>query len=782
MNGQMGIGGKRRVAFALLVSLVLALLVTSAPAPARAAEAEPSGEKIVRIVLRGNVRVTAHRILGQMRLRDGSLYSPAAVDEDLKRIYTLGEFDNVVVRPEKTAEGLVLVVELTERPALSKLEFEGNRKFSRKDLEEVVGVKPGALIDRHKIFAAVAGIERKYHEAGYHFVSVVLDEKALESNHAALYTITEGPEVRVKKLEFSGDASIPAAELDKQVTTRPYFWIFSPGTFDEEQLDRDLGALRNYYIEQGFLDVKADRELIFTPDKASLTIRFIVDEGPRYKVRSLSLQGVKRFAPSLLEKQMELAAGQAYTSDRVKHDMELLRDTYGEVGFIDTTIKPVVDFTDQPGTVDVTIKVEEGKAVRIGEIRVEGNRLTQGKVIRRELRFFPEETVNTKLIDSARRRLEGIGIFKPGSIQVTTMPTKTPDVVDVLVRVEDTETTNLILGAGISSNSGILGNISLVQRNFDLTDWPKSAQDFWRGESFRGAGQLFQIVLEPGTEMQRYRIDFRDPHVADTDFGLSTSLFLFERNRDTYNEGRAGVNVGVSREIAETLTAFMNFRVEGINISSIDAGVPKDVTDVKGTSMLTSVEVGVTKDTTDSLLFPSEGYRLTGSVEQAGALGGDYAFTRLTVDAKKYFTITRDVLDRRSVLMLHGRVGEILSDAPIFERFYAGGQGTIRGFRYRGVGPRFGKTELGGDFMALASAEYSFPIYEKTLNGVFFLDTGTVEPTASLSAWRASVGFGVRFTVPFLGPVPFALDFGIPIAKQPGDRTEIFSFSIGTSF
>ena len=782
MNGQMGIGGKRRVAFALLVSLVLALLVTSAPAPARAAEAEPSGEKIVRIVLRGNVRVTAHRILGQMRLRDGSLYSPAAVDEDLKRIYTLGEFDNVVVRPEKTAEGLVLVVELTERPALSKLEFEGNRKFSRKDLEEIVGVKPGALIDRHKIFAAVAGIERKYHEAGYHFVHVVLDEKALESNHAALYAITEGPEVRVKKLEFSGDASIPAAELDKQVTTRPYFWIFSPGTFDEEQLDRDLGALRNYYIEQGFLDVKADRELIFTPDKASLTIRFIVDEGPRYKVRSLSLQGVKRFAPSLLEKQMELAAGQAYTSDRVKHDMELLRDTYGEVGFIDTTIKPVVDFTDQPGTVDVTIKVEEGKAVRIGEIRVEGNRLTQGKVIRRELRFFPEEAVNTKLIDSARRRLEGIGIFKPGSIQVTTMPTKTPDVVDVLVRVEDTETTNLILGAGISSNSGILGNISLVQRNFDLTDWPKSAQDFWRGESFRGAGQLFQIVLEPGTEMQRYRIDFRDPHVADTDFGLSTSLFLFERNRDTYNEGRAGVNVGVSREIAETLTAFMNFRVEGINISNIDAGVPKDVTDVKGTSMLTSVEVGVTKDTTDSLLFPSEGYRLTGSVEQAGALGGNYTFTRATVDARKYFTITRDVLDRRSVLMLHGRVGEILSDAPIFERFYAGGQGTIRGFRYRGVGPRFGKTELGGDFMALASAEYSFPIYEKTLNGVIFLDTGTVEPNFSLGAWRASVGFGVRFTVPFLGPVPFALDFGIPIAKQSGDRTEIFSFSIGTSF
>jgi outer membrane protein insertion porin family len=462
--------------------------------------------------------------------------------------------------------------------------------------------------------------------------------------------------------------------------------------------------------------------------------------------------------------------------------VELVRETYGEVGYVDASIRPTVDFTDEPGTVDVTLKIEEGAVVHIGDIRIEGNRFTQDRVIRRELRFFPEEAVNTKLVEKAKRRLEGTGLFKPGGIQITTIPTANPEVEDILVRVEETETANFILGAGVSSNSGVVGNISLVQRNFDISDWPKSQQEFWRGESFRGAGQLMQVVLEPGTQLQRYRVDFREPHLGGSDYSFSTSAFLFDRSRDSYDERRIGLNFGFGKELSENLQAFMNLRLENINISSIDADAPKDVKDVKGSSGLTSVEVGLVKDTTDSFLFPTEGYRLMGSVEQAGALGGSYTFTRVVFDGRKYWTITRDVLDRRSVLAVRGRVANAFGDPPIFERFFAGGQGSIRGFKYRGVGPHENDTAVGGDFMALASAEYSFPIFEKTLTGVLFLDTGTVEKTISFSSWRSSVGFGVRFTVPFFGPVPFALDFGIPISKKSGDETEIFSFSIGTSF
>jgi len=768
---------------AAVVCLAAALLASALAAGGLAgAEPEPAGSRIVHVVVRGNHRVSTHRILGQMRLREGSTYSPQAVDDDLKRIYGLGEFDNVVIRPERGPEGLSLIVEVVERPVLAGLEFEGNRAFSEKDLSETLGVSAGNLIDRHKISRGVRSIERKYQDAGYYFASVDLDDALLAEKQTARYTITEGPRVRVRKMVFEGNHSVTDGELTQRMETKTWFPFLVPGLFDEERLDRDVVSVRNYYVEQGFLDVQVGRELEFSPDKTRLTVRVIVDEGPRYRVRSVAMEGVERFSPSYLQKQMDLAPGKPYTADLVRNDVEMIRDTYGEVGYVGAAVRPVIDFTEEPGQVDVTVEVKEGKPVRIGEIRIEGNRLTQDKVVRRELRFYPEEPVNTKLIDRAQRRLEGTGLFQPDSVAITPIPTDDPGVADILVRVEETETANLMLGAGVSSNSGVLGNISLVQRNFDACDWPESSEEFWRGEAFRGAGQTFQIVLEPGTELQRYRVDFADPHVFDTEYSFSSSLFYFDRLRDAYDERRIGGRFGFGRELREDLAAFLNLRLENINIRNLDSVVPKDVLDVEGSSNLTSVEVGLRKDTTDSYLFPTEGYRLTGSVEQAGALGGSYTFTRFTVDGRRYWTVTRDVLGRESVLAVHGRLGFIAGDAPIFERFFAGGQGSLRGFEFRGVGPRMFDTALGGDFLALASAEYSFPIFGKTLTGVLFLDTGTVEERFELTTWRASVGAGIRFTVPFFGPVPFALDFGFPLSKDGDDEEEVFSFSIGTTF
>jgi len=736
----------------------------------------------IGLVVRGNHRVSTHRILGQMRLRAGSLYTPEAADADLKRIHALGEFDNVVLRPEQRAEGLVLVVEVTERPVLEGLEFRGNTAYDAKALEEVVGVRPGNLIDRHKIFRAVEAIRRKYQDDGYYFASVSLDEDLLRTKRIARYTITEGPRVRVRKIEFVGNDSIDAGELRRQMETKTWFPFLVPGTYDEERLERDVIAIRNYYVDQGFLDVRVGRELVFSEDKRNLTIRIIIEEGPRYRVRSLALQGVKRFSQSLLKRQMRLGPGEPYTAETLRQDVELVRRTYGEVGYIHVKVEPVIDFTEEPGQVDVALKVEEGKPVRIGQIRIEGNRLTQDKVIRRELRFYPEEPVNTVLIEKAETRLRGLGLFKPESVRITPVPTEQEGVADVLVRVEETETANLILGAGVSSNSGVLGNISFSQRNFDITDWPESGEEFWRGEAFRGAGQRFSIVLEPGTELQRYSVNFADPHVFDTAYSFSTSGYFFDRVRDAYDERRVGGRFGFGRELREDLRAFLNLRVEGIRIDNLDPVVPMDVREVEGSSTLTSVEVGLTKDTTDSYLFPTEGYRLTGAVEQAGALGGSYTFTRMTVDARRYWTVTRDVLGRKSVLAVRGRLGYIAGDPPIFERFFAGGYGSIRGFEFRGVGPRQFDTALGGEFLALASAEYSFPLFGKTLTGVLFLDTGTVEESFTVTTWRAAVGAGLRFTVPFFGPVPFSFDFGFPVSKDDDDEEEVFSFSIGTSF
>ena len=760
----------------------LAVLAVCANTWAAGGAEEITGGRILRIEVRGNERVTAHRILGQMRLREGSAYQPEAVDGDLKRIYDLREFDNVVIRPVPEEDGLALIVEVAERPVLERLEFAGNQHFDDKKLAETVGLAAGGLIDRHRVFTGARAIERKYRDDGYHFVEVELNEALLVQDYVARFSISEGPRVRIRRITFVGNHSIGAGELRKQMVTSPWLLFLKKGVYDEDQLARDVVNLRNYYIQEGFLDVRVDRELEFRPDRKRLTIRVIIDEGPRYHVRSVALEGVERFSRSLLKKQMVIAPGGAYTGGKVRQDVQLIQDTYGEIGYIDAFVRPVIDFVEEPGLVDVTFRVEENQPVRIGAIEIQGNTITQDRVVRRELRFFPEEPVNTKLVEKARKRLDGLALFEPGSVQITAIPTEDPAVRNVLVRVEETETGQIVFGAGISSNSGLLGNISFSQRNFDIADWPESWDDFWHSQAFRGAGQTFRIVLEPGTELQRYRVDFREPHIADTDISLSTSGFLFRRVRDSYDEQRLGGSFGFGKELREDLRGFLNFRLEAIDIDDVEADAPEDLLDVEGSSELTSVEVGLVKDTTDSLFFPTEGYRLSGSVEQAGALGGSYTFTRFVADGRQYWTVTRDVLDRKSVLAVRGRLGFLASGAPIFERFYAGGQGSIRGFEFRGVGPVENDTSIGGDFLALASVEYSFPIFEKNLTGVVFLDTGTVEEDISLSSWRASAGFGIRFTVPFFGPVPFAFDFGFPLAKDDDDETQVFSFSIGTAF
>jgi outer membrane protein insertion porin family len=165
-------------------------------------------------------------------------------------------------------------------------------------------------------------------------------------------------------------------------------------------------------------------------------------------------------------------------------------------------------------------------------------------------------------------------------------------------------------------------------------------------------------------------------------------------------------------------------------------------------------------------------------------LGGDFDFGRPTAGIAWYKTLRTDIFDRKSVLALHADTGMIVGDAPVFERFYAGGFGSLRGFSYRGISPRAGimKNKVGGDFIFLTGAEYSFPLYGKNFRGVTFLDMGTVEENVTITTWRAAVGVGLRINVDFFGPVPIVLDFGFPIADDDQDDTQVFNFAFGASF
>lgn len=406
-------------------------------------------------------------------------------------------------------------------------------------------------------------------------------------------------------------------------------------------------------------------------------------------------------------------------------------------------------------------------------------------MIRRELRFLPGELYNTIATRRAEQRLRETGLFNVATI--TPLPERNGSR-EALVEVEDAETVLFLIGVGISTDSGVLGSLTIENRNFDLFDWPRNWGEFFRGQAFRGDGQRLRFQAEPGTKLTRFRIDFTEPYLLDRPIRFDTSAYLFQRGRDGYDEQRLGFLVSLSKRFRRGPLAKWAvegaFRVEGVSVENVDPLAPSDIRNVRGDHLLTALKGTIVRDTTDSRLIPTEGYRFSIGWEQVGALGGDFDFGRPAVSFAWFKTLRTDIFDRKSVLGVRADTAFIVGDAPVFERFYAGGFGSIRGFSFRGISPRAGifDTRVGGDFILLTGAEYSFPLYGKTFRGVTFLDMGTVEEGFEITSWRASVGFGLRVNVEFFGPVPIVLDFGFPIAKDDDDNTRVFNFSFGASF
>jgi len=369
---------------------------------------------------------------------------------------------------------------------------------------------------------------------------------------------------------------------------------------------------------------------------------------------------------------------------------------------------------------------------------------------------------------------------------VEIIPTgRAPKVRDVLVQVKEGRTAEFLVGFGLSSNSGLLGNISFTQRNFNLLSWPASWQDFLSGQSMKGAGQTLAIVAEPGTELMRFHIDWTNPYLFDQPYSLSNSIFFFTRRRESYDETRVGDILSLGHRFRNYWYGELAGRVEEVDIHRLEDDSPPEVREVKGSNLVMGLKGTLVRDRTDSRWMPSTGDRFNISYEQ---VGGDFNFPRVSGDYRFYRTMYVDALDRKHVLATRISAARNLSEAPIFERFYGGGIGSLRGFEYRGISPRSKGTDepIGGDFTFFAGTEYRFPIIgqegQGELQGVVFLDSGTVEEDIAFTTYRISTGVGIRWFIPMFGPVPISIDFGFPISKDKQDDTELISFSFGWRF
>ena len=362
-----------------------------------------------------------------------------------------------------------------------------------------------------------------------------------------------------------------------------------------------------------------------------------------------------------------------------------------------------------------------------------------------------------------------------------------PRMLDFDVIANEAMTGRMMFGVGVNSDAGLVGSIVLDEQNFDWTRFPNSWEDIRNATAWRGAGQRFRLEAVPGTEVQRYMATFQDPYMFDTGVSMGLSGYYYSRYYTEWKEQRVGGRVAFGYQFSPDLSGNIAYRGAKINITDpIDPLLP-DLLAVTGHNLaMHGFQLSLTHDKRDNAFMATEGHLFEASAEQ---VLGSFSYPRVEIDLRKYFTLyERPDGSGRHVLSLASRAGYTGDDTPIYERFYAGGFSTIRGFQFRGaspqqIGPSTGGSILvGGNFQLLASAEYLFPITaDDMLRGVVFCDTGTVEPTIDnwSDRYRVAPGFGLRIAVPAMGPAPIALDFAFPIAWQPGDRREMFSFFMG---
>ncbi len=768
----------------------------------------PYENRLIRAIeITGLKSYPAQGVRNQINSAAGSPFSERTVQSDVQRLNRLARFSEIDARVTPYDDGTVLLTfQLTETPIVRTARATGNRQISDEELREEINLLEGTPIDRFQIDRLVRRIKDLYRRKGYYSADVTIDEAELAERGNLIFKIREGERLKITDIRFDGNTSFEASQLRPQIKSETW-GLFFTGALDDSVVDQDVAALIQFYKDRGHLDVRVDRQTRPSPDGKEAILTFIINEGPRYTLRSVRARLAKpgtRDIPSTdppsvysepqIAGLMTIKAGDVYSLDKIRKSTDSINDAYGKLGYIDAVItREELRDTNSP-QVDLLIIVSEGLPTKTGLVLTKGNDLTQQKVIRRQVRLLPDRPLDTTLLTRSSDALEEINIFEPGSVKLTILPPDpaNPGHRDVLTEVKETNTGSLGFGAAVNSDLGVIGSIDLKQRNFDLLDTPDSFSEFFSGRAFRGANQTFNLAIQPGTNYQNYAISLSDPYIFESDYAASGSVGYRRWKYDEYSESRTYFNSSLGRSFGERWTGGLFFRAESVGINNLTSGATVDLVNVQGSNLLLGAGLRFSRIAVDNLLRPSYGTKLDFSAER---IFGDFNFTRIGTSATAYIPIYEDFFSRKTVLSIRTAIGlipENQEDVPLFERFYLGGR-DFRGFAYRGVSPRgiianttpqlVSADPVGGTWSILNNIQIEQPLWQSTLSAVAFIDSGTVNSSRfNLSQYRVAIGTGVRVYLPQLGPAPLAFDIAVPLRREDFDDKRFFSFSIELPF
>lgn len=740
-----------------------------------------AGFVISDIIIEGNERIDLGTILNYIPVRNRDRFVLA---EDsgrvLRALFDTGLFSDVIV---KRRGSNTLVVEVAERPAIGSITIDGNKKVDTEELRKSLrqaDIALGRVYNRSILETVERELRRVYFSSGNYGSQIDIDVTDLERNRVALsINITEGAVARIEHINIVGNnAYDDATLLDLLQSSEKKLNPFSSADeYSQVKLAADIETLRSFYQDRGYIRFDIDStQVSISPDKRDIYIVINIREGERYKLRDIDIEGSVDIPLEELRALITVQSGDVFARKDIVRSSTAINDRLGQDGYAFAEVDVLPDIDDETRDVGLTFAITPGKRVYVRRITFTGQYKTRDEVLRREMRQLEGSRFSPALVNRSRVRLQRLAFMQSVSIRTPRVP-GTDDQVDLEITVQEGQSGSFSAGLGYGSDGGTTVNLAFQQDNLF------------------GTGESLQFSFDNSNTTRQLSLSFRDPYF--TDDGISRTVSAFIRETDTSNQS------ATSRYLASTRGANVRFGVPLSEFSTFRVGLGYERTELGTTvespdEIITFVEdegdifniydlnLGFTFDTRNRTVFATDGAINRFSLELA-VPGSDYTYYKLGYGFEYFQAITERYTFSTTLRLDSGFGYGDYDRLPFFNRYYAGGVRTLRGYRTGSLGPQDSKENAaGGDYRTLGTVEVIFPppfVEEPGATRLsVFTDFGNVYDTTDsfdVDEFRGSYGVAFVWLSP-VGPLTFSL--ANPYNDQEGDKKQRFQFTIGSIF
>jgi outer membrane protein insertion porin family len=807
-----------------LLALALATSLASFHTPPSLAQAASSASSssftVSDIRVDGLQRIGAGTVFTYLPIERGDQIDSGRIGEAMRALYKTGFFEDI----RFDREGDILVVTVTERPAINTLTITGNKDLKTEDLTrnlQGIGIAEGETFDRLALDRVTLELNRAYNNRGKYNVEITPKITRLDRNRVDLtIAIDEGKAARIRHINLLGNETFEEKELRKSWEsdeTNWLSWYRRDDQYSREKLTGDLERLRNFYLDRGYVDfTETGTQVSISPDKRDMYISLGITEGEVYTISDVKITGDTVLSKEQIDFYQLVRPGQTFSRSLLELTSDSITAALGNVGYAFAEVKPIPEIDREKRTVALTLQVIPGPRVTVRRIVFKGNTRTSNEVMRREMRQFEGAWYSQAAIDRSKVRLQRLGFFESGSVQVESEPVAgTNDQVDVVVTVKETTSGSFTFGLGYSQLSGLNTTIQLSQNNF------------------LGTGNQVSVEVQRSSYLQRYQFSFLNPYFTDSGVSLGYNLWWREFDNSDFNTAQysttsAAAQTVLGVPITENDTVSLVFGIDRNEIFTFPTASPVSINryiDAIGqrTFHAWRAELGWARDTRNDPFQPSYGtyQRVSAEVTLPGSTAEYY---KLNYEFSKYWPINRAlVLNTRFQLGYGDSYGSdkvqliceargnrpprptksysdadcgpnatlndvlVASGLPFFENFYAGGVRSVRGFRDNTLGPvdfSLGspiRQPIGGALKTVGSLEMFFPslLDSPAARVSAFVDFGNVfKDVDSFDAGelRASAGVSLLWRAP-VGPI--SISYAFPLRTEDTDELERLQFTFG---